>query len=116
MKPMIGTGVLVGLIVLGSAQELRAADDHVVTVQELYQRCRAIDAADVTRPYDVGLCDGYISGVGDMYLTKCHITASYGAMAQSFMNWAPAHPQDWLKPQLYGVLAALSSVWLCRVG
>lgn len=109
MKWLIGT--LVGLIVIGSAQAQRTADNNTVTVQDLYQECRATGAG--AEAFKLGLCTGYIAGVGDMYLASCRRVISYGAMVQAFENWAPAHPQDWSKPQAEGVMAALSSVWSC---
>jgi hypothetical protein len=110
MKLTIGTGVLVGLI-MSAAQAVPAAEDNIVTVQDLYQECRASDT--VKDAFEHGLCTGYIAGVGDMYLASCGHPITYGAMVQAFENWAPAHPQDWSKPQAAGVIAALSSVWPC---
>jgi hypothetical protein len=111
MKWLIGTSALVGLILISSAQTQQAADNNIVTVQDLYQECRATGNA-VASARNL-LCAGYIAGVGDMYLASCRQVIPYGAMILAFMNWAPAHPQDWSKPQAEGVVAALSSVWPC---
>jgi len=119
MKLMIGTGALMGLIV-SAAQALPAGDSNFVTVQELYEECRAtgVGSADAAiAAARNALCGGYIAGVGDtlVHTGGCPalIGASYGAMVQAFKNWAPAHPQDWSKQQVEGVIAALSTVWSC---
>jgi hypothetical protein len=107
-------GALVGLIVMSSAQAQPAADNNTVTVQDLYQKCRA---AAVEKAFEQGVCAGYVGGVGDMlaYTGRCPamIGATYGAMVQAFENWAPAHPRDWTKQQAEGVVAALFSAWSC---
>jgi hypothetical protein len=46
-------------------------------------------------------------------LSMCSGQASYGAMMQTFVNWAQAHPEGWSENQAYGVIRALHEKWPC---
>lgn len=99
-------------LLLPSSEEARAEGG---TIQSMYENCTDTEGK-------MALCDGYISGVGDMMDANGKLHApgfsmcgspSYGAMIQAFKNWAPQHPELWSKPQLFGVAAALMVTWPC---
>jgi hypothetical protein len=96
-----------------------------MTVQGLYQQCKSEDVKTIDGQIDTVQCYSYISGVGDLLAAQgasgakimsicAKSTPSYGAMVQAFVNWAEAHPQEWGKNRLLGVVVALGRSWLCR--
>ena len=96
-----------------------------MTVQGLYQLCKSDNSNPLIKNTDTIHCYAYISGIADLLVVQgaggakimsicAKPTPSYGAMVQAFVNWASAHPEEWGKPRVSGVLAALSKSWPCR--
>ena len=94
--------------------------------QALYRMCRN------EHDPNFALCLGYISGISDImgamgdYNKQKHIKdlgswsfcaqqpiLSYGAIVQTFVNWAQAHPERWSENQMLGVIFALREKFPC---
>lgn len=116
-------------IILGSAAlclsiGLRSGHaENADDVQALYQKCKNENSAENL------VCLGFIAGVANtMHLlaadgdhkrpdleafSMCG-SPSYGAMTQTFMNWAEKHPEHWGMVQVGGVVIALHEKWPCQ--
>lgn len=98
-------------------------------VQLLLQDCRAPTGSQA-----LGICEGYISGVGATMvavagfarygkdegmiyfaLGACGLaTATVDAEVRTFINWAEKNPKQWGSPTSIGVMNALSERWPCH--
>ncbi len=115
----------------GAAPEAIGANTRgakiALSVQGLYQTCKAPDGATDASP-----CLEYIAGIADQMVlisalrTTLHPDSwrlvssraicnapSYGAMRQSFINWAEKHPESWSRARSTGVIEALYETWSC---
>jgi hypothetical protein len=119
---LIATGLGLGLFLSGPPT-LAASDETAgYDVQSLYRRCKMPEASP-----ELGICIGFISGVGAMMNTLGVVrhqvpgvanfaicgNPSYGAMVQAFLNWAEKNPREWGKKQEIGVATALGLAWPC---
>jgi hypothetical protein len=101
--------------------------DLVLSVQGLYQTCKAPNGATDASP-----CIEYIAGIADQMVLNSVLrekvraeswrlvsslaicdAPTYGAMRQVFINWAEKHPEKWSNPRSIGVVQALHEAWPC---
>lgn len=115
------------------ATALAATPVHAgtINVQTLLSYCKALSG---TQEY--WFCQGFVGGVGDqMILNGIAINlpggprfppyfrniaacsgdpVTWGAMIQSFVNWAEKHPENWQAPGTLGVNTAVRETWPCQ--
>lgn len=97
-----------------------------IDVHELASYCES-------QPAERIFCGGRILGIFDMLLLNApqlspksdtptrtlaicnvHGEQSNAALAQIFMNWAKAHPEQWNQPDIFGVVSSLNEKWPCK--
>lgn len=123
-----GCVAIVAAAVLGAlsfSASRAAAEDNVLTVQNLYFSCKSPENSSRW-----ALCYGYVAGIGNAmqfvgYEQNEHPDLNYialaicgnmsnAAMVQAFVNWAEKNPQHWQDHQVTGVVTALVGTWPCK--
>ena len=123
MKRLCVGLVLAGMLVARGAR----ADEVSISIQKLIWECNGPPGSPAAT-----FCSGYVAGVSETMTvngeavqqqsiavknipTLCGSNkATFKELVQVFKNWAQAHPENWSKPAIVGVMLALQGSWPCE--
>ena len=120
----LSIGIAISAAVIATASN---ADETNLTAQQLYQACQAPKGSS-----ENSFCFGYISAIAQMMnvnaaalrdkdktierlslITLCG-QPTFGALVQSFKNFAAAHPELWKTERSIVVVSSLHLTWPCQ--
>jgi hypothetical protein len=112
---------LVATVIALMAPLISVSQEHPkLTVEALYGMCK-----EPRENLGGTFCEAYLGASVDQMVFDavygdrsfregfaiCGNVPSYAAAVQAFKNWAEKHPEEWRKPAVLGVIAALHDLW-----
>ena len=120
----LSIGFVISAAVIATASNAAETSN---TTQDLYQACQAPKDSP-----EYFFCFGYITATAQMMNVNAEVlrekdkttewlslmslcgAPTFGAMIQSFKNYAAAHPESWSTERSITVVAALHQTWPCQ--
>lgn len=120
MKHLLTAALIASAFALPASGE----EEDLVTIQQFYNMCAAINTdVSAVSDFNFGMCIGIVKAIDQIGLMNCnsnknfgheiptYLTAntdqvSYGALLQAMTNWAAENPELWDHGVAYLILAA----------